>query len=312
LYHLTNRGNERKTIFQDDWDRQKFLRILEQSVETYSIVLHGFVLMKNHWHLLAQTPLGNLSEFMRHFNITYTSHYNRSHNRSGHLYQGRYKSFLVDKETYLTTVSRYIHLNPVRISGFKKMEIEEKFHYLCVYKWSSLPGYIDQSKKSDFINYDSVLAEFGGDNPTGRQRYRQQIAEDLEAGPEIKNRIVGQSILGSDDFVSRVKEKYVAAGKDRERPSVGRVHRHISQEAVLAIVEQQIGMQQVLYTTGTTRQIAMTMLYKYAGMNNREIGDLLDIDYSTVSQGRSRLRKKVAEEKHIRSLVQRIEQLCQG
>jgi hypothetical protein len=218
----------------------------------------------------------------------------------------------VDKEAYLTTVSRYIHLNPVRISGFKKMEVEKKFHYLCIYKWSSLPGYIDQSKMSDFIDYDSVLAEYGGYNPTGRQRYRQQITEDLESGPEIKNRIVGQSILGSDDFVSGVQEKYVVAKKDRERPSVGRVHRHISQEAILAIVEQEIGMQQqALYTTGTTRQIAMTMLYKYAGMNNREIGDLLGIDYSTVSQGRSRLRKKVTEEKYIGLLVQRIEQICQ-
>ena len=75
LYHVTNRGNDRKAIFKDDVDRREFLKILSQSINTYGVTMHGFVLMKNHWHILAQTPLGNLGEFMRHFNITYTSHY---------------------------------------------------------------------------------------------------------------------------------------------------------------------------------------------------------------------------------------------
>lgn len=311
LYHLTNRGNDRKTIFQDDDDRREFLRILAQSVETYSISLHGFVLMKNHWHLLAQTSLGNLSDFMRHFNITYTSYYNRRHNLTGHLYQGRYKSFLVDKDNYLTIVSRYIHLNPIRTAGFAKMKVEEKLNYLFTYPWSSLPGYLDQLKRLDFVDVSFVLAEYGGDTPNGKLRYRQQIAEDLKASPEIKNQIIGQSILGNDEFVSKIQEKYVVAHKDRERPGVAKVHRYLSQDAVLTIVKQQTGMQQVLNATGTNRQIIMTMLYKFAGMNNREIGELLGVDYSTVSQGRSRLRKKIAENQGIELLVRRIEQFCQ-
>jgi putative transposase len=86
LYHVTNRGNERKALFKDDVDREAFLKILSQSIATYSVALHSYVLMANHWHMLAQTSLGNLSEFMRHFNISYTSYFNRRHNRSGHLY----------------------------------------------------------------------------------------------------------------------------------------------------------------------------------------------------------------------------------
>jgi len=86
LCHVTNRGNERKNIIKDDVDRREFLKILYQSINTYGVILHSFVLMENHWHLLAQTPLGNLGEFMRHFNIPYTSNYNRRHKRIGHLY----------------------------------------------------------------------------------------------------------------------------------------------------------------------------------------------------------------------------------
>ncbi len=111
VYHVTCRGNERQDIFKDDADRKRFLQILIQSVNIYSVKLFSYVLMSNHFHLLIETPKGNLAEFMRKFNITYTGYYNRRHDRVGHLYQGRYKSILVDKNEYLSILSRYIHLN---------------------------------------------------------------------------------------------------------------------------------------------------------------------------------------------------------
>jgi len=307
LYHVTNRGNERKAIFNDDADRREFLNILSQSIETYGIILHSFVLMKNHWHLLAQTPLGNLGEFMRHFNITYTSHYNRRHKRVGHLYQGRYKSFLVDIDSYLSQVSRYIHLNPVQVSGMKKIEPAKRLHSLWNYKWSSLPGYTSKAKKLDFVEYSTVLAEYGGDTPTGRKRYKKQIIEDLTAGLAIKDKVIGQSILGSEDFVSWVRETFLENHKDRERPGVRKIHRYLSVEKVLTVVEKETDSKDALQATGTTRQIVMTALYKYAGINNREIGNLLGVDYSTVSQGRKRLRNKAEKDKKIQSITDRIE-----
>jgi len=117
--------------------------------------------MKNHWHILAQTLLGNLGEFMGHCNITYTSHYNRRHKRVGHLYQGRYKSFLVELDSYLSQISRYIHLNPVKVAGMKKMPVEKQLQYLRDYKWSSLPGYAALAGREDFVEYTTVLAEYG-------------------------------------------------------------------------------------------------------------------------------------------------------
>ncbi len=303
LYHVTNRGNERKAIYRDDADRKEFLKILSQSITTYGVILHSFVLMENHYHLLVQTPLANLGEFMRHFNITYTSHYNRRHNRAGHLFQGRYKSFLVELDSYLSQVSRYIHLNPVKIAGRERMAAEKKLQYLWDYRWSSLPGFADETKRFDFMEYETVLAAHGGDTAEGRQRYREQIIEDLTVGVPIRERILGQSILGGEGFVSRVKEQFLAGKKDRERPDVGKIHQYLSLEAVLDIVEEETGEKELLRSTGMIRQLVMTALYQYAGLNNREIGELFNVDYSTVSQGRKRLREKAGKDPRVGKML---------
>ena len=311
LYHITNRGNEQKAVFKDDVDRNEFLKILSRSIDTYGIILHSFVLMDNHWHILAQTPLGNLSEFMRHFNITYTSHYNRRHKRVGHLYQGRYKSFLVEFDAYLSKVSRYIHLNPVKVSGKQEIPIEQQLKYLLGYKWSSLPGYIGMGSRLKFVEYKTVLAQYGGDTQSGKKKYLDQIKSDLPDDLTIKEQIVGQSILGSESFVTLVKEKYINNGKDRERPGVKKINRYLSMDAVLAVVENETGISRVLHSTGTTRQVVMAALYNFAGLNNREIGDIMGVDYSTVSQGRKRLRERAEKDKNIRLLIERINQKCQ-
>jgi REP element-mobilizing transposase RayT len=120
VYHVTCRGNEKQSIFRDDSDRGRFLQLLNQSVNIYTVKLHSYVLMNNHFHLLVETPLANLSEFMRHFNIAYIGYFNRRHNRFGHLYQGRFKAIIVDKDTYLSVLSRYIHLTPSESNLWKK------------------------------------------------------------------------------------------------------------------------------------------------------------------------------------------------
>jgi putative transposase len=309
LYHVTGRGNERKEIFKDEGDRKEFLGILAQSLDTYGVLLHSFVLMPNHWHFLVQTPLGNLGEFMRHFNITYTSYYNRRHKRVGHLYQGRYKSFLVEVDSYLSIVSRYIHLNPVKVAGMKKRPFDEQLRYLWNYRWSSLRGYVGLAERYDFVEHATVLAEYGGDTPNGRLRYRKQLSEDLIAGVAIREQIVGQSILGSVGFVSWVKETFLEDKTDRERPDVGRIHKYLSKGTVLAVVGKETGSSDVMRSTGTLRQIVMTSLYKYGGLNNREIGELLGVDYTTVSQGRKRLREKTEKDQKVRSIVENIDRV---
>ncbi len=309
VYHVINRGNEKSAIFNDDEDRNCFLKILAQSSKIYNIKLYCFVLMKNHFHLLVETPLGNLSEFMRHFNITYTSHYNRRHSRVGHLYQGRYKSILVEKDSYLTMVSRYIHLNPARTALVKNYKPEQQLQYLWAYNWSSLPGYLNPAIQLDFLNYKTVLAEYGGCNQTGINQYKQQLAEDLNSDFSINDKIIGQSILGSKKFVSRIKNRHLKKKDGRENPGIGEIHKYLSQDIVLSLLADKFGVkpEMLFTTTEQVKQITMTVLYSYAGLNNREIGELFGVDYSTVSQNRKRLRERVKKDKKAETLLRRIE-----
>jgi putative transposase len=306
LYHLTNRGNERKRIFRDDEDRQQFLAILSKALDTYSVAMHSYVLMNNHWHMLAQTPLGNVSEFMRYFNISYTSYFNRRHKRSGNLYQSRYKSYLVEAESYLAQVSRYIHLNPVRVRGLKTAPPKKQLLYLLGYRWSSLTGYLQAASQENMVTYDTVLADFGGNNRSGRAAYKKAITEDLVVGLKIQQDIIGQAILGSTTFISWIKDTYLDVQRDRERPALRHIHSYLSKDIILEWFATEFGIT-IDRATGTDRHILMTMLYKYAGMKNSAIGNLLGCDYSTVSQGRTRLLVKADKDKTLKERIEAIE-----
>ena len=296
VYHVTCRGNEKKEIFRDDSDRLKFLDILFESASIYSLKLYCYVLMANHFHMLLETPLGNLGEFMRRFNVTYTGYFNRRHRRVGHLYQGRYKSLLVDKEGYLTVVSRYIHSNPIRISSMKEKNVDEKLKYLRNYQWSSLPGHIDMKRKEAFIDYDVVLAEYGGDSRRGRKNYLKTLREDIAGTLAIKGEVIGQAIVGGQEFAKWVVEEFLDKGKrDRECPPINAISRYYSKEKIVASAEKVLGksIQWIRSEGGLNRQIVMDALSRIGGLKGREVGDYFGVDYSTVSQGRKRLRERL-------------------
>lgn len=312
LYHITSRGNERRNIFANDPDRDFFLKTLKESLNTYNVILYSYVLMSNHFHLLLETPLANLSEFMRQFNITYTSYYNRKYNRVGHLYQGRYKSILVQKDNYLHILSRYIHLNPVRVVRMENVPLKEREKYLRQFKWSSLKGYINKDNTQSFVDYQTILLEYGGDNQKGRNNYWQALQSDLSSKLEIKKQIIGNSILGNEQFIQEIKEKYLMK-REKEIPSVKKIHSYCTKDKVIEITCREIGKtwEQIKSTPNSHRQILMEMLYRYTGLNNREIGELMALDYSTVSVGRRRLRGKLFNDSELRDLVRRIEEGCQ-
>lgn len=266
--------------------------------------------MSNHYHLLIETPKGNLSEYMCHFNMRYTSHHNRRHKKPGHLYQGRFKSILVDKDTYLTMLSRYIHLNPVRIKGMKKMPYKEKMKYLEKYKWSSLPGYIDKREKQEFVDYNLVLQEYGGDNKKGRRAYADIISIDASGQMEVKDKIVGQSIIGKEDFIEKVLDRYLKKKPDmREQPSLRELHGLRVKDGIINAIKKETGkdLDEIKKSKGIERNILMDLLYRAGGLKGAEIGRLLDVDYSTVSQCRKRLRDKLKKDKKLKHIVDRIE-----
>lgn len=204
-YHVTCRGNARQDIVSSDRDRATFLQLLERSSHSYEVAVLGFVIMRNHFHLLVRTPKANLQEFMRHFNISYTSSFNRTHHRSGHLYQGRYKAFLVDADRYLLEVSRYLHLNPVRTRAQSGWTDEEKRAFLSRYVWSSYPSCIFRTRRYAWISQE-ILDLFGGDTPRGRTAYRRFVEEGITA--EIENPMEkgrGHAIVGDQPFIDKVR-----------------------------------------------------------------------------------------------------------
>ena len=266
--------------------------------------------MGNHFHLLVETPLGNLGEFMRHFNISYTIYFNRRHRRAGHLYQGRYKSLLVDRDEYLSVLSRYIHLNPIRTGKMKTKPDKEKTEYLMRYRWSSLQGYINKNKREEFIDYAMVLGEYGGDNTRGRHAYKKRIYVDIAEGLEIKDKVIGQSILGGEEFMKWIKDKFIKGRWDREKPAIRELHRYKAKEQILEAIGEETGkgLEEIKDERGQIRQIVMDILYRAGGLKGVEIGTLLGVDYSTVSQGRKRLREKLQKDMKLKELVTRIEQ----
>ncbi|BCR06999.1 hypothetical protein DESUT3_40680 [Desulfuromonas versatilis] len=309
VYNVTCRGNERRNIFQGDDDRKGFLRILSQSLNIYAVKLHAYVLMDNHFHLLVETPLGNLAEFMRHFNISYTSFFNRRHRRVGHLYQGRYKSILVEKESYLSTLSRYIHLNPIRVHQFEKGDPIKKVEHLYHYPWSSLPGYLDTGKREVMVDYTFVLADYGGDTPKGRAAYGKQLVADIDEKLDIKSDVFGQSIIGGGDFINWVKESFLESGESREQPSAGKIKHYRQKEAILVLIEEETGknLETLKSEKGNLRRLTMDLLYRHGGLKGPEIGALFDVDYSAVSQERKRLRERVTHDRKLEDLVCRLE-----
>jgi putative transposase len=295
VYHVTCRGNDRKEIFRDDEDRRAFLDLLKESQEIYQIVLHAWVLMENHFHLVLETPLSNLDQFMRRFNISYTGYFNRKYQRTGHLYQGRYKSLLVEKESYLSQLSRYIHLNPIRMKEKESLTFAEKWKNLTSYPWSTLGGYLDKREKVPGVDYSLILEEFGGEGPAGRKAYGKRIREEIKQGLDLSGKIVGGSILGKDDFVEWVKRKYLAGVPDREYSGFRKIKGHKAKENILEVLSKEWGRTEgeLLTEKGDMRRIVMELLYRIGGLNGVEIGKIYKVSYSAVSQERRRLAERM-------------------
>lgn len=309
FYHVTCRGNDRRAIFKDDRDRTVFLETLQGSLATYQVELHAYVLMHNHFHLMVCTPKANLSEFMRHFNISYTAAYNRRHRRVGHLYQGRYKAIVIDQDSYLLELSRYVHLNPVRIKGFHQRGVRETARYLERYRWSSLPGYLTAANKQLWVRYDMVLDHVG----QSRKRYGQFITDGLSRGYSTPwDEVSGQVVLGKEGFIERMKGSIDQGSAKRGQPSVGMLGAKEPQ-AIIRMVARQFGIKEQQITgkrpaNRDCRAAAMEMLYRYGNQRQVEIGQVLGgLDHSTVSRERKRLRERMREDKPLARAVARIE-----
>jgi REP element-mobilizing transposase RayT len=307
---VTCRGNDRRAIYRDDRDRAAFLEKLRGSLANYQVELHAYVLMSNHFHLLVSTPKGNLSEFMRHFNISYTAAFNRRHRRVGHLYQGRYKAILVDQDSYLLELSRYVHLNPVRLKSYRGSGVRERVRYLERYRWSSLPGYIRASNREPWVHYEMVLGQIGG----SRKKYGEFVSEGIERGYATPwDKVSGQVVLGQEDFVERIKSKIAGRGTVREQPSA----REFTAKSVAVILREvckRLGVEEKEIRGKRTehrdqRAAAMEMLYRHGQFSQAAIGQILGgLDYTTVSRERKRLGERAQQDKQLGAALREVDE----
>lgn len=198
-YHVTARGNERRDIYRDDGDRGHFLGLLAEMVDRFRVALHGYVLMDNHYHLIIELTQTNLSRAFQWLNVSYSIWFNRRHGRCGHLFQGRFKSVVVDPEPWALELSRYVHLNPVRVGrlGLDKAQrrqqragastrpsvqaVKERLALLRSYRWSSYLAYVGLAPRPAWLNCERILA-LGGKPCERRRRYRDYVEDAVREG----------------------------------------------------------------------------------------------------------------------------------
>jgi len=257
LYHVMSRGNERKAIVRDDADRKKRLDWLRRTVETYGWRLHAFVLMNNHDHLFVETPGANLSAGMQYLNGSYTSYFNCRHRRVGHLLQGRFKAHLIEEEGYFLEVSRYIHLNPVRVNIVGRPED---------YAWSSYPGYCRKGRAVGWVTYEPVLREFGEDSVRARRAYARFVRAGVEASPRSPfAEAVGGLLLGGEAFVDRMRRLLGNRPADPSVPDMKRLESRPALEEVLQAVASHFGYEEPPWSSGRRSDDASRAVAAYLG-----------------------------------------------
>jgi len=205
VYHVTSRGNERRKIVVDDTDRWMFVRLLGEVVEENQVICHAWVLMDNHYHLMLETPAPNLSIAMKHLNALYTQRFNRKYHRSGHLFQGRYKALVVEKDTYLKELCRYVVLNPVRAKMVKRPKD---------WKWGSYRATAGLEKPEAWMEVDWILGQFGKERKRAQEAYRRFVEEGMGLKESPWEDLYSRIYLGSEKFLNHVHD-------------VGKKHQHL-------------------------------------------------------------------------------------
>jgi REP element-mobilizing transposase RayT len=264
LYHVTTRGNERKPIFKDDGDRQLFLTTLAQVTERFHWICHAYCLMSNHYHLVIETPDGNLSKGMRQLNGVYTQAYNRRHHRIGHLFQGRFKAILVQKDSHFLEVCRYVVLNPVRAKAVKHPR---------EWPWSSYRATGGQSPTPRGLTVDEVLSHFGQRRGPAQEKYREYVGEGI-AGTTIWENVAAQSLLGLEGFAEALKDHVKGKQKLREIPKGQRL---IARVSLKKLFEESGGRK------AKRDQLITEAVYNH-GYSQIEVARHLKLHYSTVSR----------------------------
>ena len=278
IWHLTSRGNERRSIYRCDRDRRIFLEILGDVVVRFRWVLHAYVLMSNHYHLVAETPEPNLSVGMKALNEAYASTFNVLHRRVGHLVQGRFKSIAVERESHLLEVLRYVVLNPVRCQAVR---------YAGDYPWSNYRATAGLASGPSWLNTEWTLAQFGpGSRAELTERYRQFVADGKGADYKPWEHLVGQIYLGGEAFCDRMQRLVSDRVTESEHPKPQRVFVRPSFEAIIHLVGENFGLSEEELRRRShhpARKMLAQLASREAGLTLSAIGEWMQLTGRAVS-----------------------------
>ncbi len=280
-YHLLSRGNEGRDIFLDVKDRIVFLDTIGEMSERFEMDVYAYVLMTNHYHLLVRTRQANLKKAMHWFGTTYTQRFNRRHSRYGHLFQGRYKSIIVQNIAYLLQLSYYIHRNPLRAGMVK---------HLADYRWSSYQFYGYGKKAPEWLETQLILSQFS-DKPERHHIYRQKIREYAREEESLFEDLRYGLVLGTKKFLDNLRKRYLKAEPEASIPQQRQINKQFDPSQFLIKAEEVLKCSLTKFVQSArlrgeekdNRDILVYLLWKSGRLTNDQIGELFGLSYSAVS-----------------------------
>jgi REP element-mobilizing transposase RayT len=304
LYHVLSRGNQRQAIFVDDDDRLLFLNSLGDMAERFDVEIYAYVLMGNHYHLLMRTRRANLSKAMQWFGVAYTSRFNLKNRSSGHLFQGRFKSMLVENDAYLLQLSYYIHRNPLRAGMVKR---------LANYRWSSYQAYAYGKNRPEWLTTKVILSQLvdaDDRNKAYRENAQKYAKEEKRTWEDLRHGF----ILGTERFVESIKDRYLPEAHHREIPQQRQSAKRSFSKNDLARAANALGCDlygfrksaRVSTQDVRKRDLLIYLTWQSGGWTIQEIGDRFGLTYSAVSRRASLFKSKLIVDK---LLLQQLEQI---
>jgi REP element-mobilizing transposase RayT len=299
-----NRGRHREVIFPGPEDYRRFMEVLQEASIMWNVRISAFCLMPNHYHLLVQTPDANLSRFMRHVDGVYTQRFNRSQNWDGSIFRGRYKAILVDADTYLLDLVRYIHRNPLRAGPVRRLDR---------YPWNSHVAYLSRSAKWAWVYTEPVLSMLSRSRRDSAKAYRAFMAQDEsdEIMAVFSKRNV-PSLLGSEEFVGWVKASFQNLRSHREVPASRLLAPSLEAIQSAVCAGYGIDLNELLSsrrgTSNDARNVGIYLARRLSGQTLATIGDAFGLEnYSSVSSVVSRMKQKIARDRSLRRKAEEIE-----
>jgi len=296
FYHITSRGDDRKKIFLHGTDYGKFLEYVITAKERFKFYLHAYCLMDNHYHLFLETTQANLSQIMHYINGAYTIYYNVKRKRCGHLFQGRFKSILVEQDAYFSELTRYMHLNPVRA----KIVVNPSD-----YPWSSYNAY-RQSKNDGIIDINRVKQFLSMD----LRQYRGFV-EDVKDCPDPLKNVYAGFILGGARFIkdklNQLRDEVESKDFAHKRAVKNIVELREVINAVAAYFK--LDSEQICKSNKrpmTAKKVALYLLRRKTGLTNAQIGVSFGMKLAAVSKAALSFERQMAENKGLKKMVEHI------